>query len=897
MYIPANPSAVVQRKAAAEPWVAQAASEMAQAAEPWRKMSHDELWRLPFSATLPRSWSVLSNGDCPICAKPVPMYNWVIDPFKHPWKLACPHCKELFPKNDFGAYYESGLDTQNIFQYAKADASLLFNTEHPDHTDPLHKFAVDDGHGIPDGKGNLWRFIGTYLIYGRWKAQIWAGITKLANAFAVKGDIEDARRAGILLHRIADLYPSFDHKTQSVVEEKYFTEGFISTWHDACAETLEMALAYEIVGKAIENDETLRDFLSSKAAAHKLATRFDAPRALTLHIEEGIFRTAIREKHKIYVNYPGQDIAIMLMLNIMGMPEDRVTAAGMLDEMIQKSTMVDGVTGEKGLNAYSGYVLAYLAQYLSYAERAEPGAIARLLARHPNLRKTFRFHIDTWCLGQQYYPAVGDTSYFAAKDETYQPLVLQQQKNARSIAPSRSLFLWWLYEATGDAAYAQVISHANGDSVEGLPYDLLHPDAASLRQRLAQVIATHGPRPRLGNVLKDQWHLAILRSGEPGQERAAWMIYDTGGRHGHANGMNIGLFAKGLDLMPDMGYPTLQFANFDPQYAPWYGTTTAHNTVVIDGKDQSFRHKFDTGEPAALWADGKAFAAVKATLKKAYTGPDKPDALQYERTWARIDLSKKDSYYLDIFRVAGGNDHAKFQHSHFGTVATRGLSLKPAANFYDCKLMRAFANDSAPKPGWGVTWEVSDDYKYLPPGSKVFLNYIDLTQDAQASVCEAWVVRGSYDSVDDTYIKRVMVRRQKTAGDPHPLVSTFVALAEPHEGSSAIASVRRLALTNREGQTLNPAHICLEVTLTDGRRDVIAAVDTENPLTLLPAFMPGEPLFQRELGLEFIGELAWARIDKNGHVEKMSLARGSSLKIAGGVLALQPGETFAEWTR
>ena len=1094
MYIPANAHALVVKNAKSEPWVAQAIEKNLNAVKPWREMSYDELWLLLFSHTIPRSWSVWSNGHCPICKKLVPMYNWVIDPFKHPWKLACPHCKELFPKNDYAAYYESGLDQQNIFRFEKADASLLFNSEHPDPADPLHKFCVDDGHGVPTPPGhndNLWRFVGTYLIYGRWKWQILRGISALSNAYVVGGDIDDARRCAILLHRVGDLYSSFDHKTQSVVEEKYFTDGFVSTWHDACVETRDMALSYDVIRDAVRNDPFVSNFLAEKSKKHALGNSF-GPGDVCAHIEDGVFRAAIREPHKIHTNYPGRDVTIMLMLNILGTAADKQVADGMLDNMLSISTQVDGVTGEKGLNGYTGFVLVYLGGYLAYAERSEPGAIKRMLARHPRLRGTFRFHIDTWCLQQNYYPSCGDAGHFAAKDQHYQAIRMDGHAGFPTTAPSPSEFLWNLYEATGDEAYVQLLYHGNGGKLDGLPFNLFATDAAKFREKVAGVIAKHGPQIKLGNTLKDEWHLAILRSGEGDEERAAWMQYDTGGAHAHANCMNIGLFAKGLDLMPDMGYPTLQFDGFGVHFTQWYIESWSHNTVIIDGKNQDKPWSYVVGNPATLWADGKRFAAVRAscpesglgseprvssvvpipapqlayvglyfhteasaTRIRVYTkpigapqgesnwtlmfedrfdraelGPDwevvqgewriengklvghghlgcmrmfegsqriefeassnaetlcdlsavlatvpssptfrtgaflgfgstnntcakfssfgrpviKSDApetkiqrgkshviraeidgsrwrlsadgkqileyhntaetiersnalirkgRQFERTWARIDLSATDSYYLDVFRVTGGHDHAKFQHSHFGEVTTTGLALSPTEDFYNCKLMRGFTTDKKASPGWTAEWHARDDYHYLPAGKEVYMRYIDMTPNAAASTCEAWVVRGSYNSVDETWIKRLMVRRQNAADGP-ALESTFVSLVEPHEGKSQIASVRRLPLVNAAGVSFGEVHVCLEVTLIDGRRDILVSMDVENPLEKTPAFKAGEVVSQHEVGLELSGELAWVRLSREGKVEGMSLSNGTFVRCAGGELKMPSGKKFVE---
>ncbi len=187
-------------------------------AEPWKKISDEQLWRLMFGATLPRSWMVWSNGNCPACNKPVPMYDWKIDAVNKPWKLSCPHadCAAMFPKNDFAKFHESGLDAHGVFDPAKADRALLFNAEHPDKSDPLHTFGVDDGNGYAKDNAR-WRFIPTYLVHGQWKQAVQQGIKRLATAYVVTGETVYAHKAVILLDRVADLYPTFDFKTQGLL--------------------------------------------------------------------------------------------------------------------------------------------------------------------------------------------------------------------------------------------------------------------------------------------------------------------------------------------------------------------------------------------------------------------------------------------------------------------------------------------------------------------------------------------------------------------------------------------------------------------------------------------------------------------------------------------------------
>ncbi len=47
-------------------------------------------------------------------------YPWIMDPYTRPWKLQCPDCKRLFPSNDFGKFYELGLDENGNWRYMDA---------------------------------------------------------------------------------------------------------------------------------------------------------------------------------------------------------------------------------------------------------------------------------------------------------------------------------------------------------------------------------------------------------------------------------------------------------------------------------------------------------------------------------------------------------------------------------------------------------------------------------------------------------------------------------------------------------------------------------------------------------------------------------------------------------
>jgi hypothetical protein len=330
--------------------------------------------------------------------------------------------------------------------------------------------------------------------------------------------------------------------------------------------------------------------------------------------------------------------------------------------------------------------------------------------------------------------------------------------------------------------------------------------------------------------------------------------------------------------MPDFGYPPVQYGGWKGPKFQWYVGTPGHNTVVVDGKDQ---HRTVAGRHT-LWGAGPHFRGIRVS------GPELYEIEQYERTVVMADLSERDSYLVDIFRVVGGSDHAKFMHSHFGTVATSGLDLKPGEDYGFETLMRDFRTDAQPQPGWCAEWQIEDRFGYLNPGECVRLKAVDLTSEAEASVAEAWVSLGGYD---DAWIPRLMVRRRSGSAS---LASTFVGLIEPHDGHSAIRSVKRLELMSDSGEAFPDAFVAVEVQLADGRRDLIVAADVENPLGLTPGFSRDAALVQKDWDLRTDAEVCVVREDAAGQVTGVALWNGRSTSVGDVEVDLGKKTGFAE---
>jgi len=832
------------------------------AAEAWLKCSDEQLWELMFGHTITRSWMVWSDGYCPACKKDVRMYNWQMDAMARPWKLRCPHCQELFPKNDFERFYKSGLDEHHVFDPKRADRSLLFNVEHPSPNDPLHTFGVDDGEGYIEGD-KRWRFIGAYLIYGQWKQAIVDGVVRLSELYLLTGEQIYAHKAGVLLDRIADLYPTFNFGMEGRVYEVQGARGYVSTWHDACEEVRKLALAYDQIFEGLADDTDLVRFLSSQAQKYKL----DNPKAcftdIQRNIENRIFRDTLTNRQKIRSNQPRTEVAEVIMKTVLGWPGNRMEVNEAIDAIIEAGTTVDGMTGEKGLAGYATIGPRAIANLLGRFARIDETFLTELFLRQMQLYNTYRFHIDTACLGK-YYPQIGDTGVFALKSDRYAGIDFSKKI---SLEPSGGTFLWNLYELTGDIAFLQTLYRLNGNSVEGLPWDLFAGNAEHIQRTVAHVIAEDGPDYKLDSVNKRQWHLAILRSGKGDDSMALWLDYDSGGRHSHRDGMNLGLFAKGLDLMPDFGYPPVQYGGWLSPRARWYTMTAAHNTIVVDGKSQ----KHAAGH-CDLWVEGKDFAAMAASCPKMY------DIQRYERSVSLVNVSGRDAYIVDVFRVAGGKDHAKFMHSHFASLSTPGLHLSPSQDFGHETQTRNYQTDPNPAPAWIADWAINDCRGYLPAGSKVHLRCTDLTAGASASTSEKWIAVGMYDGNKETWIPQIMVRRQS---DQAPLVSTFASIIEPYGSQPVIASTRRLPLVTEKGEPCDDSQVAIEIVLANGRRDLIINADRDQasiqPQSALSERWPR--LVQKDSRLTSDGALVLTRLDTTGKVARLALADGSLLAV------------------
>jgi len=804
----------------------------------WRGKPYDEIWDIPFSPTLMRSHHVLSDGDCPICKQSVPMYEWIINPFKHPWKVQCPYCDELFPKNDFYAYYLSGLDSKRMFRYDLADETLLVpdgipteDTErekdrinHPygDIPGPTSYDYVDDGSGYdphPWDGNRRYRFIGAYLNYGQWHDLTVGGVKALACAYMLTGDMEYARRGIILLDRIADTFPYFDFHRDGYLYEIQGACGYATTWHDSNEEVFTLTYAYDILFDSMEKDaNALTGFLSAKAGELGLENDKKTIADIRRNIETRIFTDVLNNPKKIHSNYPRMHMLLLLIHLVLDPENGRDTIERIAGDILENAVKVDGVTGEKGLGGYSNSTVFSIYKVLQTVGLYDPSWLENLINTHPSLSKTIYFFTDLWFL-DKYTPFVGDHGWVGATDDFYAGFEFAP------INPGLCLntFFWRMYLMTRELNYLKVVYRKVERDINAIKADIGMADYDDMYAEIYRLESLNKLVIRRTSVIKRDWKIGALSSGEGADERSVWMHFCTNEHRGHSHfdTMNIGIYAKGVDLMNDFGYPPVQYGGWATPYARWYYQPAAHNTVEVDGRGgpgAGYRIEYGNVSCAELFGEAPPIRVFGANAD-GYAGTKR-----FNRRIAMVDISGADSYIIDVFIVEGGNEHAKFTHSSFGQLTYGGLTAEPCMDYphADNGILTNGRGQEQTVPGWYIDWEFEDRWKALSNNKKIHLRLHELTDNASAAVYSAWVnAGGGYDKQVDGTLETALCRRTG-----HDLNSVFVSVLEPYENAPFIKSKKRIYVDEPSA--------AVEISLSNGLRDVVFFSDTETISIALP---------------------------------------------------------------
>lgn len=300
-------------------------------------------------------------------------------------------------------------------------------------------------------------------------------------------------------------------------------------------------------------------------------------------------------------------------------------------------------------------------------------------------------------------------------------------------------------------------------------------------------------------VLLSGMRHARLARGEDSTAMQAHLHFSGGHGHQHADNLGLILWAKGRELLSDIGYT-------HTAWRTWSTRTPAHNTVTINQASQSTR---GVGGNVTLYAPiSDDLQVVEAQSLVAY-----PDvATEYRRRVAVIGVSTADAYVLDIFRVAGGTRHDWALHgsADYPQTVTLSLPTEPMAGNLIGPDAEFEYPQSESKPGkfppgidpayafpkdveaaqteeaWSATFEFAEG-----PAPHV---KVDVLGQPGVQVCTMMSpsIRNAKENDADLpkhFMPSVMVRRVSEAD---PLSSTFVAVHQPYTDTPFIRSVTPL---------------------------------------------------------------------------------------------------------
>ncbi len=880
-------------------WAKSARDTVVAYAAKWVAMSDEQMWNLPVEQTVPRTIYVNQHLGCPIHGRQIidkygAYGGWKVDPVNKPWKVQCPIGGETWPTNDYARFYASGKDANNVFQFSRANRSLLYSV------DSTRNYGVDDGTGYVDGSGNRYNFIAYYVHWGVWQnvGRSWSqALVNLGEAYAMTGNQAYAHKAAILLSRIADLLPSMDTNYWS---SRGYPQGdgtsgrglvLGSIWDAKTASAV--ARAWDAVWPGIQNDPALYTFLQGKANQYGLST-VNSPSALAAHIRIRALVPMLQavQQRRIRANEGVHQSAYAEMALAL---DDATATPQWLDWLLQPGTVYDGgghlpsvlvdwVDRDGGTDEASpGYTWVWLEAIQPLADLIEDSPYAEKfsLTKYPNFRPFLSFPF--WLQIQPtYYPHIGDDG------ATGNPGLAPGTDAGRYAAA---------FHRYGYPELARMAYTLNGNKADGLHGSVWDPGADETAAAIAAVVQKEGVIER-GPLLLPGYGLHALTTTTENREPAAvWLYSGRMAKHGHWDRLNLGLYGYGLDLAPDLGYPDYPTVD-SPNYWGFQNNTVSHNTVVVDAKRQK----------AVRAGMTQAFLADTPVKVMEVDGNGVYDAAQtYRRTVLQVPTDRG-FYVVDLFRVKGGSDHLYSFHAGPGGVTPQNLKLVlqtggtyagpsvPFGSFYDGTCCTSYTGsgfqffdnvyrDTAPPESFALEWAVQDNWGANAAGRDVRLK-VWSAGDRASNVAIARAYPPANIPGNPTSLRYLLERRVGAA----PLTSTFVHVLDPYEASAQVAGVERFTpVPSTDAQGF--PRVGLRVRLTDGRVDTIIHSLEAGTTTVAPTADGAQPAFEADGRFTVVasrdGTIEWAhvaggaglRADGQGDVRNSPPWRGNILAI------------------
>jgi hypothetical protein len=313
------------------------------------------------------------------------------------------------------------------------------------------------------------------------------------------------------------------------------------------------------------------------------------------------------------------------------------------------------------------------------------------------------------------------------------------------------------------------VSETYDEPVLILPYDLTKPagySAFSFYYRKPGLEETTAPALKLPDWAPPELRIGHLRTGNDGRESLLLMSASHWGIHHDSDSLNLYYWKKGNEILSDLGYL------WDHPLKPQTKRTLAHNTVLIDEKNQSDSER---GGDLLMFKISDHVKVMEMS-SKAY-----PDAKLYRRTSAIIDHGDGRNYVVDFFRVEGGGKQDYVFHGFDTECDILDLELQPSKNFklYDFNNVRSADGDLV----WRASWKSGPDMKCVAwsvgqKGENVY-------------IADGWGQRDWKNSDIGATIPYI-VRRTEGEGE-----KIFISLFEGYNGDEPF--VRNVKLIDKTG--------------------------------------------------------------------------------------------------
>jgi hypothetical protein len=563
-------------------------------ADYWCEFPDEQLIALITDSRVPRAFETGTSG-CPKCGHELyekfTQYGWEIDP-RLPFKVKCPVDGSIYPSNDYETYYKSN------FKDKKG-----WDTSH-----------VDDGWGWMGPNGEKYWFV-AFWNHWHWQKKLAPGVRALGRAYLLTGDKKYAHKAIVMLHRIAEVYPTMDHAEQSRYGQLSKARGIYyggkvvnKIWECGIAENVTEA--YDDVWDAIDRDESAQKLFSKNSQqirslieANFLEDAIDA-----------VFSAKIRGNFGMHQN-------TLVYLGI-------VRQFGEMDkwfgELLERNSGDPAILGlnyalynmitRDGFPAENapGYNWVWVSKLAEYGELLK--RMGRDVFALPKTRRLFDAVLDQVVVKQR-TPCVGDSGYvwgdLNGRDaQTYQT-AYRQYKDQR--------YARWLnqFGAAGERGFT---------SFESLLHPVVEASNAELGPQKSRVMDGYGQA--ILNNKKDSIGLALFYGWRAG--------------HGHFDRLHFDTFISGQPVTPDLGYPDAMNDYVKGIYT-WSKNTISHNTVTVDASRQSG----NLPGTLRLFADSP-FARVVDVDAGSGTYPQ---CSIYRRAIVMVDVAPERSYFVDFFDV------------------------------------------------------------------------------------------------------------------------------------------------------------------------------------------------------------------------------------------------------